>query len=380
MNTSGDQMSVPLVDLRARIDSVEGPIRDAINGVLETCRFIMGPEVEGLESEIADLCKVGHGIGVSSGTDAILVALMGLGVGPGDEVITTPMTFFASAGAVVRLGAKPVFADIDPRSFNLDPNLAAERVCDATKVIEVVHLFGQCADTQPLNEAASRVGASVIEDAAQAIGASRGGVPAGALSRAGCFSFFPTKNLGALGDGGMVVSDDDDFADRCRVLRVHGARPKYHHEVVGANLRLDALQAAVLRVMLPHLEGWNAKRLANADRYDELLKAAGLVDREAITLPWRDPDCAHIFHQYVIRARDRDGLRQHLQSRNVGNEVYYPTPLHLQPCFADLGYKAGDFPEAERASREVVALPIFPELTTAQQDYVVDSIAGFFTG
>ncbi len=379
MSAPTKQMNVPLVDLRARIASVEGPIHDAIDEVLKTCRFIMGPEVQGLESEIAALCKVGHGVGVSSGTDAILVALMGLGVGPGDEVITTPMTFFASAGAVVRLGAKPVFADIDPRTYNLDPGLAAERVGKATKAIEVVHLFGQCAETAPLVDAANEVGASVIEDAAQAIGATRDGVPAGALTRAGCFSFFPTKNLGAFGDGGMVVTDDEEFADRVRVLRVHGARPKYHHEVVGANLRLDAIQAAVLRVMLPRLEEWNRKRLANADRYDELLHSAGLVDRELITLPWREPECGHIFHQYVIRARDRDNLREHLRANNVGNEVYYPTPLHLQPCFADLGYKAGDFPVSERASREVLALPIFPELTTEQQDYVVETIAGFYT-
>lgn len=369
---------IPIVDLKARYQAAEEPIRKAIDRVLESGHFILGPEVQALERDIAALCQVRHGIGVSSGTDALLVTMMALSVGPGDEVITTPMSFFASVGSIVRLGARPVFADIDPRTYNLSPDGAAERVGPATKAIEVVHLFGQCAVMAPVIEAAGRVGAAVIEDAAQAIGAARDGVPAGAMGRAGCFSFFPTKNLGAFGDGGMVVTDDDELADRMRVLRVHGARPKYHHGLVGGNMRLDAIQAAVLNAMFPLLEGWNAQRRANADRYDALLDQAGLVERELITPPWRDPDCTHIFHHYVVRARDRDALRDSLGAQGVGTEVYYPLPLHLQPSLGDLGYKEGDFPEAERAAREVLALPVYPELTPEQQERVVEALVSFY--
>jgi dTDP-4-amino-4,6-dideoxygalactose transaminase len=369
---------IPIVDIKARVEAAGGPIREAIERVLRSGTFILGPEVQSLEHDIAALCGVRHAIGVSSGTDALLVAMMALGVGPGDEVVTTPMSFFASVGAIVRLGAKPVFADIDPRTFNLSPDGAAERIGPATRAVEVVHLFGQCAVTVPVVEAAARVGAAVIEDAAQAIGAARGGVPAGRLGRAACFSFFPTKNLGAFGDAGMVVTDDEQLADRMRVLRVHGARPKYHHGLVGGNMRLDAIQAAILSAMLPLLDGWNARRRANADRYDALLGQAGLVERELVTPPWRDPDCSHIFHHYVIRARDRDALRDHLGARGVGTEVYYPLPLHLQPCLKDLGHREGDFPEAERAAREVLALPVYPELTAAQQDRVVDGLVSFY--
>jgi dTDP-4-amino-4,6-dideoxygalactose transaminase len=369
---------IPLVDLGARLRSVDGPVRQAMDRVLASGRFILGPEVEALESEIATFCGVGHGVGLSSGSDALLATMMALGLGPGDEVITTPMSFFASVGAILRLGAKPVFADIDPRTFNLRADLAAEKITEATKAIEVVHLFGQCAETAPLVEAASWVGASVIEDAAQSIGATRGGLAAGSLGRVGCFSFFPTKNLGCLGDGGMAVTNDAELADRMRLLRGHGARPKYHHIVVGANLRLDALQAAILRAMLPSLEGWSEARRSNADRYDAMLADSGLVDRGVVTPPWRDPTCSHVFHHYVIRAKDRDELRGHLSEQGVSTEVYYPLPLHLQPCLADLGYREGDLPEAELAAREVLALPVYPELKIEQQERVVEAIGMFY--
>ncbi len=372
------QNQIPSVDLKARFAAVEEPVREAIDRVLTSGRYILGPEVSELESEIAARCGLGHAVGVSSGTDALLAVMMALGVGPGHDVITSPMSFFASAGAIVRLGARPVFVDIDPRTFNLRADLAAEKIGKATKAIEVVHLFGQPAEVAPLLGPAHEVGASVIEDAAQAIGATRGSRAAGGLGRAGCFSFFPTKNLGALGDGGMVVTGDAELAERVRAIRVHGAKPKYHHSLVGGNFRLDALQAAALRAMLPALDGWNGRRQAHADRYDALFESSGLIDRERVTPPWRDPACTHVFHHYVIRAERRDELRAHLAGEGIGTEVYYPLPLHLQPCLAELGYREGDFPEAERAAGEVLALPVYPELTESQQDRVVEAIVDFY--
>jgi len=370
---------IPLVDVGARIAEVEGPIRDALDRVLRSGRFILGPEVAGLEQEVAELCGTTYGVGVSSGSDALLVAMMALDVGEGDEVVTTPMSFFASVGSILRLGARPVFADIDPKTFNLDPAKAAERVTFGTKAIEAVHLFGQCADVEPMISAAESVGAVVIEDAAQAIGSSRDGRPAGAWGVAGCLSFFPTKNLGGLGDGGMVLTSNTDLADRIRILRAHGARPKYFHHHVGGNFRLDEIQAAALRVMLKHLDRWNDGRRANADRYDRLLAEAGLIDRGIVVPPPRVVGGVHIFHQYVIRVtRDRDALRDHLSSQGIATGVYYPVCLHLQPCLVELGYREGDFPEAERAAREVLALPIYPELTPAQQERVVSGIADYF--
>jgi dTDP-4-amino-4,6-dideoxygalactose transaminase len=371
---------VPIIDMRARLDPIRAELGKAFERVLDSGQFILGPEVEALEQAVASLCRAKAAIGVSSGTDAILAVMMALGIGPGDEVVTTPFSFFATVGAIVRLGARPVFADIDPRTFNLSAGLAADRVGPRTKAVEVVHLFGQCAEVAPVAEAASRVGARIVEDAAQAIGAMRDGTPAGALGSAGCFSFFPTKNLGAIGDGGMVVTSDKDLGERVRLIRVHGARPKYHHQILGANMRLDALQAALLRVMLPRLSDWTRGRQVNAARYDTLIREAGLVDREAVVLPYRDPACEHIYHQYVVRARDRDRLRGHLERAGIGSEVYYPLPLHLQPCLAALGHRDGDFPEAERAAREVLALPIYPELGSAQQERVVSAIAGFYAG
>ena len=378
-NNAGKSDKIPLVDIQARIRSVDQPLREAIERVVSSGRFILGPEVQALEAEVAERCRVSHGMGVSSGTDALVVALMALGVGPGDEVITTPFSFFASAGAISRLGARPVFADIEADTFNLDPAKVAEKATAATRAIEVVHLFGQCGDVAPMRRVAENAGAVVIEDAAQAIGASRDNVPAGALGALGCFSFFPTKNLGGLGDGGMVVTDDTELADKVRMLRAHGAKPKYYHHHVGGNFRLDEIQAAALRVMLPRLDGWNVKRRENADRYDTLFRDAGLVDSGRVVLPARVPECFHIFHQYVIRVPEqRDALQSRMIEAGIATGVYYPVCLHLQPCFRDLGYDEGDMPVAEQASREVLALPIYPELTAEQQERVADTVVGFF--
>jgi len=364
-------VNVPLLDLRAQFASIERDVRAAMDRVLETQRFIGGPEVEALEHEIAAYCGTRHAVGVSSGTDAILGALMALGIGPGDEVIVPPFTFFATAGCVVRLGAKPVFVDVEPRTLNIDPSKVERAVTKRTRAIMPVHLFGQCADVDPIVEIAERHGVPVIEDAAQAIGAAYKGRRAGSLGRLGCFSFFPSKNLGAFGDGGIVTTGDDALAERLRVIRDHGQKPKYHYRFVGGNFRLDALQAAVLRVKLTHLEAWHEARRRNAGRYDSLLADT------AVTTPWIAPHNRTIFNQYVIRHRDRDGLRQHLSDRGVGTEIYYPVSLHLQECFADLGHGAGDFPEAERAQREVLALPVYPELTEEQILYVAECIARY---
>jgi len=364
-------VNVPLLDLRAQFASIEREVRAAMDRVLETQRFIGGPEVEGLEHEIAAYCGTRHAIGVSSGTDAILGALMALGIGPGDEVIVPPFTFFATAGCVVRLGGKPVFADIEPRTFNIDPSKVERAVTKRTRAIMPVHLFGQCADVDPIVEIGERHGVPVIEDAAQALGATYKGRRAGSLARLGCFSFFPSKNLGAFGDGGIVTTDDDALAAKLRVLRDHGQKPKYHYRFVGGNFRLDALQAAVLRVKLTHLEAWHEARRRNAGRYDSLLAGS------AVTTPWIAPHNRTIYNQYVIRHPDRDGLRQHLSDRGVGTEVYYPVSLHLQECFADLGHRDGDFPESERAQREVLALPVYPELTEEQIGHVAECIAQY---
>jgi dTDP-4-amino-4,6-dideoxygalactose transaminase len=370
---------IPIADVGRRIASVEPGLRDAFDRVLRSGRFILGPEVSSLERAIAARCGVAQGIGVSSGTDALLVAMMALGVGPGDEVVTTPLSFFASVGAILRLGARPVLADVDLASFNLDPAKAAERVTPRTKAIEVVHLFGQCAEVAPLVDAAAGVHAAVIEDAAQALGATRDGRPAGSLGTVGCLSFFPTKNLGCLGDGGMVVTSDEALADRTRMLRAHGAKPKYVHHAVGGNFRLDELQAAMLGVMLPHLDAWNLRRRENADRYDALLADAGLSGQGLVVPPARAPGCTHVFHHYVIRVpRLRDALATHLAGRGIETAVYYPVGFHRQPCLEHLGYRDGDFPMAEQATREVLAIPVYPELTPSQQERVVGEMAGFF--
>lgn len=363
---------VPLLDLNVQFAAIEEELRAAMERVLVSQHFILGPEVEALEQEVASYSQCAYGIGVSSGTDALLAALMALEIGPGDEVITTPYTFFATAGCIVRLGARPVFVDIDPDSYNIDPAAIEAAITRRTKAILPVHLFGQMAEMEPIMEIAARHGLAVIEDAAQAIGAEYQGRRAGSIGHLGCFSFFPSKNLGGFGDGGMVVCNDPALADRMRLLRGHGARPKYHHQIVGGNFRLDALQAAVLRVKLRYLDDWTAGRQRNAARYRQMFTTAGV---EAIGLPVDRGVGRHIYNQFVIRLAQRDGLVAHLKARQIGHEVYYPVPMHVQECFVSLGYRAGDFPASEAAARETVAIPIYPELTETQQQFVVNTIA-----
>lgn len=355
-------MKVPLIDLPAELAPLRADLDAAIARVLDSAHFIGGPELEAFEAELATAAGATAAIGVSSGTDAILVALMALGLGPGDEVVTTPFTFFATGGCIARLGARPVFADIDPETFNLDPAAASAAITPRTRAILPVNLYG-------LPAALPDTPIPIIEDAAQSLGA------AGPRGQAAATSFFPTKNLGALGDAGAVLTRDPAFADRVRLLRTHGARPKYFHAAIGGNFRLDALQAAALRVKLPHLTTWNAARRANAARYRTLFAAAPGIPPE-LRLPADHPD--HIYHQFVIRAPRRDPLRAHLAAAGIGTEIYYPRPLHLQDCFADLGHRPGSLPHAERAAAEVLALPIFPGLTEAQQAHVVEQIAGFY--
>lgn len=359
-DVSGPEPTIPMLDLAAQNGPLLDEIRAAMDEVVRSQRFIMGPEVAALEGELAEHLGVPHPIGVSSGTDALLVALMALGVGPGDEVITTPFSFFATAGCVARVGARPVFVDIDPVTFGIDPAAVEAAVTDRTRAVLPVHLFGQPCDVAALRRICEPRGIPIIEDAAQAIGAFTEEGPVGGLAAVGCFSFFPSKNLGAFGDGGLVTVADPSLAEKVRVLRVHGAQPKYFHSVIGGNFRLDALQAAVLRVKLPHLESWTEGRRRNAALYDELFAAAGLP--EALLRPPRRVAPGHIYNQYVIRSSRRDELREHLRGQGVATEIYYPRPLHVQECFAYLGHQEGDFPAAEQASREVLALPIFAEL------------------
>ncbi len=371
-------MSIPLLDLQAQYRPLRDEILAAITRVCDSQRFIMGPDISAFEAEIAALVGVEHAVSVSSGTDALLLALMTLGVGPGDEVVTTTYSFFATAGAVVRLGACPVLVDIDPVTFNIDPEQAVAAITPKTKAILPVHLFGLCADMDPLLEAAARAGVPVIEDAAQAIGATYKGRTAGAMGALGCFSFFPSKNLGAFGDAGLLTTNDATLAHRARLLRTHGMQPRYYHHVVGANFRMDALQAAVLRVKAPHLEAWTEGRRVNARRYVSLFRDSYVGD--LVTVPVEPEGRRHIYNQFVIRCRERNALKQHLDAEGIGNEVYYPVPFHLQPCFKDLGYPRGAFPEAERAADESLAIPIYGELTREQQETVVGAIAGFVGG
>lgn len=363
-------MQVPLLDLKPQYAVLRDRIRRAIDEVCESQHFILGPQVEKLERDIATYSQCAYGVGVSSGTDALLVALMALDIRAGDEVITTPYSFFATAGVIARLGARPVFVDIEPQTYNINPSLIEPAITPRTRAIMPVHLFGQCADMAPILDIARRYGLPVIEDAAQAIGAEYQGRRAGSLGTMGCFSFFPSKNLGGFGDGGMVVTNDAELAERVRILRVHGSKPKYYHSVIGGNFRLDAIQAAVLNVKLQHLDAWTAGRQRNARFYD-----AAFAD-----LPLTRPAAVrhHIYNQYVIRTPQRDALQAHLKDANIGTEIYYPVPLHLQKCFAYLGHKAGDFPEAESAARETLALPIYPELSQEQLDYVAQQVRAFF--
>jgi len=370
---SSSVTSVPLLDLLAQYQPIREEVLAAITRVCDSQRFILGPEVEGLERELALMLEVREAVGVSSGTDALLAAMMALNIGPGDEVVTSTYSFFATAGCVVRLGAKPVLVDIDPVTYNIDPAAVAAAITPRTKGIVPVHLYGCSADMTPILETAATAGVAVIEDAAQAIGTRYHGRPVGGLGTVGCFSFFPSKNLGAFGDGGFLTTNDRALADRLRLVRNHGAEPKYFHTIVGANFRLDALQAAVLRVKLPHLASWTEARRRNAERYRQML--APLATAGKVVLPVEPEGIYHIYNQFVIRLAERNRVRAALDARRVGTEIYYPVPFHLQECFAFLGHSKGDFPAAEDAADHTLALPIYGELTEAEQRYVVDSIA-----
>jgi dTDP-4-amino-4,6-dideoxygalactose transaminase len=368
-------MKVPLLDLQAQYGPLRDEILAAIARVADSQRFIMGPEIAALEAELARMLEVEHAIAVSSGTDALLLALMTLGIGPGDEVVTTTYSFFATAGTIARLGARPVLVDIDPITFNLDPSQVTSVITPRTRAIVPVHLYGLSADLDAVLAESARTGIPVIEDAAQAIGATYRGRPVGGFGALGCFSFFPSKNLGAFGDAGLVTTNDPALARRARRLRVHGMDPKYYHHEIGGNFRMDEIQAAVLRVKAPHLSAWSEARRLNAMRYVRMFGDAGLSLR--VLLPVEADGCRHIYHQFVIRTADRDGLKRHLDARGIGNEIYYPVPFHLQPCFAYLGYRPGAFPNAERAAAESLAIPIYGELTLEQQQAVVDAVAEF---
>jgi len=364
----------PFLDLQAQFESIRGEVMDAIARTMQSARFILGPEVQNLETEIAQYVGCRFAIACASGSDALLLALMALGIGPGDEVITTPFTFVATAGSIARLGAVPVFVDIDPITYNLDAREVAKAMTLNTRAIMPVHLYGLAADMEPLLEIANSEGIDIIEDAAQALSAIWQDQKVGGIGRVGCFSFFPSKNLGCAGDGGIMTTNDADLADRLRLLRVHGSRSKYHCEILGVNSRLDALQATILRVKLPHLESWTEGRRTNAARYRKLFAEMNLEDR--VVLPIEPAGFRHVYNQFVIRVAERDRLREHLTRAGIPTEIYYPEALHRQPAFS---YRGGCFPEAERASREVLALPIFPELTEAQQRRVVTAVAEFYS-
>lgn len=369
-------MNVPLLDLKAQYQAVKPEIDAAVAEVLESQYFILGPKVKACEEAIAQYSWCKHAVGVSSGTDALLISLTCEGIGLGDEVITTPYTFFATVGSIARTGARPVFVDIDPVTYNIDPASIESRITDRTKAIIPVHLYGQMADMDPIMRLARDHDLVVIEDAAQAIGAEYKGRRAGSIGHYGCFSFFPSKNLGAAGDGGMVVTNDADRAEKLSRLRVHGSKPKYYHQIIGGNFRLDALQAAIVAVKLRHLDHWTAARQKNAARYDQLFAATDLVEKGIVTLPTVRTN-RHIFNQYVIRTPKRDELKAFLKEKGVGTEVYYPVPMHVQQCFSDLGYSVGDFPESEKAANESLALPVYPELVDEQINHVVDCVVAF---
>jgi dTDP-4-amino-4,6-dideoxygalactose transaminase len=362
--------TIPILDLTRYDDELNREIASSVEAVFASGRFVMGPSNEGFEIAFADLVAARHALGVSSGTDALLVALMALGIGPGDEVVTPPFSFFASAGVVTRLNARPVFADIDPDTFALDPDRLGEAITSRTKVVMPVHLYGQCADMDAIREVAGAI--PLLEDACQAVGATYRNRKAGVLGNIAAFSFYPTKNLGAAGDAGAVTTDDDELARLVRTLRLHGESERYHHARVGGNFRMDSVQAAVLLAKLPRLSKWTERRIAIAQRYGELLWDAEVSGR--IVLPSVAIGRGHVFHQYVVRLRSRDRVRARLSERGISTAVFYPVPLHLQECFAGLGYREGDFPEAERAAKEVLALPMFPQLTDPEVDRVADEL------
>jgi dTDP-4-amino-4,6-dideoxygalactose transaminase len=386
-------MKVPLLDLKAQYASIEREIKDAIDRVLLSQYFILGPEVEALEREVAAYVGAAHGVGVASGSDAILLAMMAEGVGAGDAVVTTPYSFFATAGSITRTGASVLFVDIDPVTFNIDPkkleSLLSGLTKDGDRLVSAdgrvvrgvmpVHLFGQMADMRPIMDVASDTGLFVVEDAAQAVGSRSDAGKAGSVGAMGCFSFFPSKNLGGFGDGGMITTGSAELAERLRILRNHGSKPKYYHRVVGLNSRLDALQAAVLRVKLTHLDEWTEGRRKNAARYRTLFAGRGLAAPGGpVTLPGEVDGYYHIYNQFVITADRRDELRAHLNDAGIGTEIYYPLPLHMQECYRSLGYKEGDFPVSEAAAQRSLALPIYPELTESMQEYVVETVDRFF--
>jgi dTDP-4-amino-4,6-dideoxygalactose transaminase len=406
MAVNAKTQPVPLLDLRGQYETIREELRAAIDRVSESQQFILGPEVEGLEHEVADYSQCEFGIGVSSGSDALLVALMAIDLKPGDEVLMPPYTFFATAGAVSRLGAKPVFVDINPLTYNIEPAAIEAAITERTRAIIPVHLYGQMAEMKPIMEIAERHNLYVIEDAAQAIGSEDEGRRAGSIGHFGCFSFFPSKNLGGFGDGGMVTTNDPKLAERVRLLRNHGYGPKYYNKVVGGNFRLDALQAAVLRVKLKYLDEWTGARQRNAARYRDLFAEAGLsldadslpylqsngeaafksgatsplASLDGVVLPVEASGVRHIYNQFVIRSGRRDELMNFLRECQIGTEIYYPVPMHLQECFADLGHREGEFPKSEQAATETLALPIYPELTEEMQANVVLAIAKFYEG
>jgi dTDP-4-amino-4,6-dideoxygalactose transaminase len=365
------KMQVPLLDLKAQYATIKEQVLAAVSEVLESQQCIGGPKVAELEKKVAALSDCKFAVGVSSGTDAILNSLMSLDIGEGDEVITTPFTFFATAGCIARVGAKPVLVDINAKTFNIEPKLIERVITKRTRAIMPVHLFGQMADMDPIMALAGKRNLAVIEDAAQSISSTYKGRKAGSIGTSGCFSFFPSKNLGGVGDGGMIVTNDEQLYHRLSIMRNHGSEPKYYHKYIGGNFRLDPIQAAALLVKLPHLDSWTQARCRNAAYYDK--KFAGT----AVKTPYISPDCATIYNQYVIRVQGRDKVIAHLRENNIGCEIYYPVPLHLQECFKYLGCKKGTFPESEKAAEEVLALPIYPELTDEMKDYIVETILSF---
>lgn len=365
-------MQIPLLDLKAQYQTIKDEVGRAINDVCESQAFALGPAVAKFEEDIAAYCGVKHAIGVSSGTDALLASLMALNIRPGDEVITTPFTFFATAGSVVRVGAKPVFVDVNPDSYNIDPAAIEQQITERTRAIIPVHLFGQMARMTPIMDMARRHNLVVIEDAAQAIGASQNGVKAGTIGDCGCFSFYPTKNLGAFGDGGLVTTNTDELAEKIRALRDHGQKPRYFYHIVGGNFRLDGIQGAVLNVKLKCLDKWNEQRQKHAAHYDRLFAGS------PVKTPTIDANNTCIYHQYTITAPERDKLQQHLADHGIGSAIFYPKPLHLQDCFSDLGYHPGDLPVAERLCNEVLSLPVYPELTPEQIEYTAETVLTFY--
>lgn len=376
-------MKVPLLDLKAQYSKIREEVRNSIDEVCDSQYFILGPKVEEFENRVAAYSGAGYGVGVSSGTDALLISLMAVDLKPGDEVITTPFTFFATGGVISRLNARPVFVDIDPDSFNIDPSRIEKAVNSKTRAVMPVHLFGQCADMDPIMDISRRHNLCVIEDAAQSIGAEYKGRRSGSIGHFGCFSFFPSKNLGGFGDGGMVVTNDDTLNDKLKILRVHGSKPKYYHSFVGGNFRLDAIQAAVLDVKLNYLDEWSEGRRRNALYYEKAFQASGLVEKGLVKTP---PPAYlnsgdknfHIYNQFTLRVKHRDALKAWLNESGVGAEIYYPVPLHMQACYRDLGYRGGDFPHSEKAAEEAISIPVYPELTEDMKDYVVRTIKGFY--